>query len=179
MSHLSQNTRKLALAALFVALDIIVTRFCSIQVTPAVRIGFQSAVFALGGFFLGPVYAAIAFVASDLLGVAINSSGGAIIPLFTVCAGLSGLIYGFVLHDKPVSVWRTLIAFGIHMVIVNLLLRTFALWMAQGTPLQTLFATRLVTVPINACVSFFVAWLLLKTLPDKVRSFTATFAAKG
>lgn len=172
MSQVNQNTRKLVLAALFVALEIVVTRAFAIQVNAAIRLSFQSAVFALGGFFLGPAFAAAAFVASDLLGVAINSGGFSINPGLTLCAALSGIIYGYILHKKPIGIMRTILAFAIHTVAVNLLLRTFALALMTGQPFLAMLAQRMVTVPFNALMSCIVACVLLKVLPAKVQGLT-------
>lgn len=61
------NTKRLVILAFLIALEIILTRFCSIQ-TPIVRIGFGFLPVAMMGILYGPIWAGIGYAIGDLLG---------------------------------------------------------------------------------------------------------------
>ena len=62
------NTKRLVVLAFLIALEIILTRFCSIQ-TPIVRIGFGFLPVAMMGILYGPIWAGIGYAIGDLLGM--------------------------------------------------------------------------------------------------------------
>ncbi len=95
------NTRTLVYIALLVALEIVLTRFLSIN-TPLVRIGFQFLPIAIMGILFGPVPAAIGAVIADLIGATLFPSGP-FFPGFTLNAALNGVIFGLFLHRKEIK----------------------------------------------------------------------------
>jgi ECF transporter S component (folate family) len=126
--------RYLVLAALFAALDIVCTRLLPPYFLPPgtflVRVGLQFLVFALAGWTIGPAWAMGAAMSSDVVGVLINPTGtGQFFPGYTLTAGLSGLMYGFILYKRRPSLWRTGSAAAVHMLIIALPLTS--LWMSM------------------------------------------------
>ena len=119
------TVRSMALAGLFVALDIVCTRMLPAYYLPPgtflVRVGPQFLIFALAGWLTGPAWAMGMAMASDLLGVLINATGsGQIFPGFTLTAGLSGLVYGLFLYKSAPKLWRAIAAAAAHMLLVAL-----------------------------------------------------------
>ena len=92
------NTKRLVVLAFLIALEIILTRFCSIQ-TPIVRIGFGFLPVAMMGILYGPIWAGIGYAIGDLLGMLIFPSA-AYFPGFTLTAFSTGMIFGFFLKGK-------------------------------------------------------------------------------
>jgi len=92
------NTKRLVVLAFLIALEIILTRFCSIQ-TPIVRIGFGFLPVAMMGILYGPLWAGIGYAAGDVLGMLIFPSA-AYFPGFTLTAFLTGIIFGFSSREK-------------------------------------------------------------------------------
>ena len=92
------NTKRLVVLAFLIALEIILTRFCSIQ-TPIVRIGFGFLPVAMMGILYGPIWAGIGYAIGDLLGMLIFPSA-AYFPGFTLTAFLTGMIFGFFLKGE-------------------------------------------------------------------------------
>ena len=79
--------KKLVLAALFVALDLLFTRvFCIYLMGGAERVSLQTLASAVCGWALGPWWSAGVAAAADLLGSAIGSSGLSFFPGFTLCS---------------------------------------------------------------------------------------------
>ena len=93
------KTKTMVLAAMFIALDIVITRFIAIQ-TPITRIGFGFIPVSMCGMLLGPWIGAVAGFLGDFLGMLINSRGMAYFPGFGLSAALYGLNYGLFLHGR-------------------------------------------------------------------------------
>lgn len=68
------KTKVLVMMALFVAMEVILTRFLSIQ-TPTIRIGFGFVPIALSAILLGPWRGGLTAVLADLLGMLLFSKG--------------------------------------------------------------------------------------------------------
>lgn len=92
------SVRMIAYAAMLVALEVILNRFCSIN-TNGLKIGFSFVPIVIAANLFGPACAAIVYGTADLLG-AILFPIGPYHPGFTLCAALMGLVYGLFLHQK-------------------------------------------------------------------------------
>ena len=69
------STRNLILMAALVAMQIILARFLSIQVSDILRISFESVPVILAGMWLGPLSGAIVALVADILGTIIHGYG--------------------------------------------------------------------------------------------------------
>lgn len=116
----------IAFSALFIALEVILTRFLSIQ-TPILRIGFTFLPVALSAILLGPVISGIIGVAADILGMLIFPSG-VYFPGFTLSAFISGFIYGIFMYKKEASIIRTILAIITVIIVVDIVLNS--LWLS-------------------------------------------------
>ena len=90
--------KEMAILALLIAMEVILTRFLSIQ-TPVVRIGFGFLPIVIIAMLYGPVYAGVAAAMADFLGAMLFPIG-AYFPGFTFTAFLIGLVYGYFLYKK-------------------------------------------------------------------------------
>lgn len=84
--------------AIFIALQIIATRFLSID-TPVLRIGLGFIPVIMAGMYLGPVKAGIIGAVADVVGMMLFPKG-TFFPGFTVTAFLNGFITGFFLEGN-------------------------------------------------------------------------------
>jgi len=75
------STRNLVMMAVLTALQIILARYLSLQVSPTLRISFETIPVALAGMWLGPLSGAIMAFVSDLLGTIIYGYGTYFPPL--------------------------------------------------------------------------------------------------
>ena len=102
--------KKLVLAALFVALDLLFTRvFCVYLMGGAERVSLQTLASAVCGWALGPWWGAGVAAAADLLGSAVGTSG-------------------LLLYRKPVTFPRCLVASAAVSILWGLLLN--AVWLS-------------------------------------------------
>lgn len=141
MKNNSKVTRLITIG-LFIALEIILTRFLSIN-TPFIRIGFGFLPVALLGIMYGPVWAGLSYVVGDILGMLIFPSG-AFFPGFTLSAALTGFIYGIILYGKPVTWKRVFIAASIVCLGVNLFLDTYWLYILMDQAVIAMIPARII-----------------------------------
>ncbi len=120
---LIKDTRKLVMISCFIALNIILTRFLSIQ-TPFLRIGFAFLPISLCAMLYGPVVGGVSAVIADILGMFLFV-GGAFHYGFTISAFLSGTIYGLFLYKRPKTFFNVLVPVFLILTVVDLGLNTF------------------------------------------------------
>ena len=148
------DVKKLIQISLLIAIEVILTRFCSIQ-TPIVRIGFGFLPIAIIAMMYGPLSAGIAYTIGDLLGVVLFPSG-AFFPGFTLTAFLTGIVYGVFLYNKPVTWYRIIGAVLTVCFVLNLGLDTYWLSIIMGKGYIALLPTRIMKavlmVPVQTII---------------------------
>jgi len=143
------NTKNVALTALFIALDIVIGRFCSFFIMPPFeKFTLQPLVAAFGGFFLGPVYAVIAFCLSDFLGMLINNQGQTYNYLYVAVVLLRALFYGFMLYGKKVTLLRAVVTFVLGIAVFEIILTPLSLSIFYSLPLDTVIYYKLLFKPV-------------------------------
>lgn len=95
----SVNTQQLVTMAVLVALDIVLSRFGSINLWNT-RIGFGFVPIVVAGMLLGPFKAALTAGVADVIGALLVPTG-AFFPGLTVTAVLRGILYGIMLKIIP------------------------------------------------------------------------------
>lgn len=165
-----ESVRKLCIAALLVALDVVLARFLSIEIVKGNRIGLQFLAYGLEGWLLGPYWAVLAAVAGDALGMMVNSGGYTFSLLFTLVAVLKGLAFGLVLHRKPVGVVRAAVAVLLS-VLIDMTLSSYAMALILDTTWWAYFwmklPFRLVTLPVYVALLYVVQTVLQRIGVDK------------
>ncbi len=136
------NTQKLVVIAFLIAIEVILTRFCSIQ-TDILRIGFGFLPIAVAGIMFGPLWAGAAYAIGDILGMLIFPSG-AFFPGFTLTAFLTGCTYGLFLHKKMPSFKTIVVPVLIVCMVLNLFLDTLWLSILYGQGYLFIFPARIV-----------------------------------
>ncbi|MCM1330412.1 MAG: folate family ECF transporter S component [Ruminococcus sp.] len=141
------------LTAMFVVLDV-----CSINIGGFIKLNFNFLALASAGMLFGPVPAAMAAVAGDLIGCIIG--GQSPIPLLSCTGALSGLIYGVCLYKR--DGWYlaafSVIARVIDSLVVSLALNTSILMYSglmsrTGAQLYTRCITTLIQVAVFAVIT--------------------------
>lgn len=90
--------RIITFSALLVALEIVLNRFCSIN-TAGWKIGFSFVPVVMAALIYGPVVGAVVGGLGDLIG-ALLFPIGPYFPGFTICAAMTGFVYGLFLYRK-------------------------------------------------------------------------------
>lgn len=132
--------------AFLMTIEIILTRFCSIN-TPIFRIGFGFLPVALIGIIYGPLWAGFCYAAGDVLGLFVFPTGP-YFPGFTLTAFLTGLVYGVILWRKPITWKRTFLSALIVCGILNLCLDTLWLQILYGQGIIAMLPGRLIKVAV-------------------------------
>ncbi len=135
------KTRDLVIMAFLIALEIILTRFLSIN-TPILRIGFGFLPVAMIAIMYGPVWAGVSYAIGDVLGMMIFPTG-AYFPGFTLTAFLTGITFGIFLHDRDIT-WKTVLPASLIITLgLNLCLDTLWLKILMGQGFFALLPTRI------------------------------------
>ena len=136
------NTRKLALSAMLITLDLVLTRVLAIN-TPMMKIGFGFAAVAVSAMLFGPFWAMLTAALGDIVG-ALLVPVGAFFPGFTLTAAVTGLIYGLCLYGHRGSVARPVMAALLNCLLVTLLCNTALIAYISGNDYKVLFTARIV-----------------------------------
>lgn len=139
----SSKTTKLITIAFFIAIEIVLTRYLSIN-TAFLRIGFGFLPVAMLGIMYGPLWAGAAYAIGDVLGMLIFPTGGGYFPGFTLTAFLTGAVFGLVLHKRQITYKRTFLASMIVVLCLNLCMDTFWLTILMGQGYLAMLPMRLV-----------------------------------
>lgn len=164
------NTRTLAVMALLIALEVILSRFLSINAWN-IKIGFNFVPVVIAALLLGPVCAGIVAALADFIG-AVLFPIGAYFPGFTLTAFLTGLVFGLFLYPKQ-SFARIAGAVAVNQFILSLLLNTFWISVLYGSPFGPTLVTRMVQVAILTVVQLVTIQLIVKALPRLKGLFTS------
>ena len=144
------NTRMIATIGMFVAIEVILSRFLSIN-TPFVKIGFAFVPCALCAVLFGFGPTVCLELVADLLGATLFPSGS-FFPGFTLTAGLRGASYGLLLHKKQTPL-RILLAVAFNQLVLGLCLNTLWISILYGSSFGALLVTRsvqcLVLIPVE------------------------------
>jgi len=136
------DTRKLAVSAMLITLDLVLTRMLAIN-TPLMKIGFGFVAVAVSAMLYGPFWAMLTAALGDIVG-ALLIPVGAFFPGFTLTAAVTGLIYGLCLYGHGGSVARPIVAALLNCLLVTLLCNTALIAYISGNSYAVLFTARIV-----------------------------------
>lgn len=143
---MNSNLKRLTTMAVLIAINIIFTRFISIQ-TPIVRVGFTFLPIAVSAMLYGPWWAGGGAAIADVIGLALFPTAG-FFPGFTLTAFLTGVVYGVAFYNKEIGWKRIIIANAIICLILNLGLDTLWLYMMTGQGYIALLIPRIIKCAI-------------------------------
>ena len=160
-----KNVRCLTLIAMLGAVSIVLG-YLTIMPVETIKITFTFLPNEFVYYLFGPAVGAVYGAALDLLTFVIRPTGP-FFPGFTISAVLTGLLFGIILYNKPLSLKRIIIANVIHLFTVNLLLNTYWLTLLYGYEFMALLPMR----AFKAAIMFPVETLLLYSV---IRGVEAT-----
>lgn len=154
--------------ALLVAINVILTRFLSINTT-FLRIGFGFLPVAIAGIAFGPVWGLLCGAVGDVLGMMIFPSGE-FFPGFTLTAILTGLVFGLFL-GKKYTLARNIISCCIVCLLLNLCLDTLWLSIMYGEAFVVLLPARIIKSVINIPIYVALIHIVWKNALSKLDIF--------
>lgn len=175
--HELRELKTLAASAMLLAIAVVLG-FYTLQFTDYIKIGFAYIVNEMTGLLFGPAVGGIVGGLADLVKYLVNPTGP-FFPGFTVSGFCGGLIYGFVLYKKPLTIKRVILANLLVTVLVNLGLNTYWLTILYGDGFFALLPARIlkqiIMLPIEVVLFYTVAKTLAKTnVLEMVRGMRAS-----
>lgn len=165
----SITPKRLSLLAMFIALQIVLSKFLMLQLAPSVRLSIDSVPILLAGLWFGPLAGALVGTLSDFLGTLLFPTAGAYFPPLTVAFLLIGLVAG--LMSRVVKVKQPVIRAALIVIpseiIGSYLFKSFALSFLVGAPFPVLLASRALPVAIVMIANTMLVALLDRALGEK------------
>ena len=157
------RTHRLVLMAMLVAIQVILSRFLSINLWN-LKIGFAFVPIALAGMLLGPVSAGLTGMVADIIGATLFPSG-TFFPGFTLTAFITAFGYGFFLHKKQ-AMPNILAAVLFSEIVGTILLNTLWISILYGAPFIAVMIPRVGQAAGMGIVEVIVIKLLVKYVPQ-------------
>ncbi len=153
-----QNPRVLTVCAMMMALNVMLGYF-TLRFSSYLRIGFGFVTQPVVGMLFGPLPCLLTGMIQDVISLALNPTG-AYIPAYTMSVGISGIFYGMVLYQKPVTLWRVFVAKALVVLVGNILLNSIALAPTVASGFTGILPSRilknLLLLPIQTVVSYLI-----------------------
>ncbi|MFI3201464.1 MAG: folate family ECF transporter S component [Eubacteriales bacterium] len=164
------NTQTISTMALFIALQIILSRFLSIS-TYNVKIGFSFVPIFMCAILLGPVKTGIVGALADIIGANLFPIG-TYFPGFTFTSFLMGVTWGIFVHKKQ-KFPQLAMAILVNQLLFSLVLNTIWIHILYGSPIKALLITRITQVLVMILVEFVVTLSMVKYLKPYAMKFQA------
>ncbi len=136
------NTKKLAVIALLIALNVVLSRFLSIN-TPTLKIGFTFLTVMMSAYLFGIAGSVSVSGIADVVGALLFPSGP-FFPGFTLTAVVNGVIYG-VLMGKKINLPKISLAVVLSEILCSGLMNTLWISYLYGSDFKAVFTARLTT----------------------------------
>jgi len=127
--------------ALLIAMQMVLSKLSIGSNT--LKVGFSFIAIGLLGYYFGPFKAAIANVIADVISNVVMPSSGGFFIGFTFSALVAGVIYGYMLYNHKVTIWRSFVTVLLITVIVNTGMNTLWIHMMTNVPYPALLVPRL------------------------------------
>ena len=164
------NTRSVLLMGLFIAFEIILTRFFSIEYS-ILRISFELIPIAISAILFGPITAGVAAAVADVLGMFIFPKG-AYFPGFTLSAFISGYLFGIFLYKKKITLFKVFLSSLSVILVVELLLKTVWLTITTQNAAMAILPVRLIKSAVFLPILSLSVYLVWKSVAPVFRRFS-------
>jgi dihydrofolate synthase/folylpolyglutamate synthase len=167
--------KHLSLLAMFIALQIVLSKFLMLQLAPSIRLSIDSVPILLAGIWFGPLAGGLVGALADFLGTMLFPTAGTYFPPLTIAFFMIGLSAG--LFARFIRVKHPLLRIVLIVIPAEIIgsyfSKSLALSFLVGAPFTTLLAARALPVSIVMTVNTFLVYLLNRTLGEKaMRDFS-------
>ena len=171
--------KRLSLLAMFIALQIVLSKFLMLQLAPSVRLSIDSVPILLAGIWFGPIAGGLVGALADSLGTILFPTGGAYFQLLTVAFLLIGVVSGFL--SRIVKVKQSLLRIALIVIPAEIVgsyfFKSFALSLLVGVPFSGMLAARALPVSIIMIVNTVFVTLLDRLLGEKAQRESTQMAS--
>lgn len=157
----NEKLKALTLCAVLVAVQVILSRFLSINAWNT-KLGFGFVPVVLAAALLGVRCGALVGAMGDFLG-ALLFPIGPYFPGFTITLGITGVAFGLALQ-KP-TLWKIALASAFDQLVLSLILNSYWISVLYGAPYLGLLGSRIFQCAVTLPVEIVVTAALVKTLP--------------
>jgi len=139
---------RLSLMAMFIALQVVLSKFLMLQAAPSVRLSIDSVPILLAGMWLGPIAGGLVGVLGDAVGTILFPTAGGYYPPLTLGFLLIGVISGFIapLVKNRGPLLRAICCVLPAEFVGSLIWKSYALSMLIGAPYLSMLAMRALPV---------------------------------
>ena len=161
---------RLSLMAMFIALQVVLSKFLMLQAAPSVRLSIDSVPILLAGIWLGPVAGGVVGVLGDVLGTLLFPTAGAYYPPLTIAFLLIGVVSGSLatLVRGRNAVLRAVCCVLPAELIGSLIWKSYALSMLLGISFLTMMAARVLPVLCVAAADTLLVGVLDRLLGTRI-----------
>ena len=149
-------TQTLTVTALMIAMRLIIEMIPSMGNLVQIGFGFIGA--ALAGVILGPYRAAVVGFFVDILGNFLRGEASNFFPGFTLTAVLGGLIYGYCVYRKELTLPRIFVTVFIITLLINLGLNSLWIYMMTQKAFSSFMGIRIlkniISLPLNTVILY-------------------------
>lgn len=156
------KTKKLVVVSLLIAVQIVLARMVSIEISNTIRIGFSFFALAINAALFGPLIAGASAGIADIIGFMLKPTGP-YFPGFTLTAILLGVIYGVFLHKEEIE-FKNIVMASVLGGVLLLLLNSLWLNILIGKAYTKFLVLRFPAEAVMVMVKIFVLRLALPRL---------------
>ena len=161
-------THRLVLMAMFAAVQIVLSRFLSINLWN-LKIGFSFIPVVIAGILLGPVSAGLGGLVSDVIGATLFPIG-TFFPGFSLTSFITSFGYGFFLY-KNQSMKNIVAAVLFSEIVGTIFLNTLWISMLYGTPFVAVLIPRIAQAIGMSVVKILCIRVMVKYVPQMKKAF--------
>ena len=161
-------THRLVLMAMFAAVQIVLSRFLSINLWN-LKIGFSFIPVVIAGILLGPVSAGLVGLVSDVIGATLFPIG-TFFPGFSLTSFITSFGYGFFLY-KNQSMKNIVAAVLFSEIVGTIFLNTLWISMLYGTPFVAVLIPRIAQAVGVSGVKILCIRVMVKYVPQMKKAF--------
>lgn len=154
-----KSTQTIVFCGLMGAMAAVLSLITALKLGPYIAISLSWIPSRIVDYFFGPAVGMIFGGVMDIVKHLIKPMGAFDIR-FTLVPMASGLLYGYFLYKKPISIWRIFLAKLIATVVLNLGVNTYLISTTMGKGYLAIFPPRfiknMIALPIETGMMFFI-----------------------
>ncbi len=171
------SVQLIAFGAIFMALRVVLG-FLEINIGDSYRITFSPIPVTLASYMLGPVVGGIIGACGDIITLIIHPTGAINFGIL-LAKTLWGVLMGWFLYNKPVTILRSAVANLVTITICNVIITTASLCIVYGYPLREILIVRLITNVILFFIYTFATYFFCDLVSNIYKRIHPKYAVSG